>query len=280
MRILTGGCSFTAHTVRNHLAWPYHLQKIGYEVTNTAEMASGNGIILERLMYKLDDSYDYCIVMWSSPYRVEFLLNNEVGNYSNIIYKLRKTHALSNYVLTDVPHNIHPESNWLRVGGGYGSWKFDVPEVDNLLKNYFKWVHNLEYQFIQTLKSIVLLQNYCDSIGVKLINTCWNNVFDFITSIDDRSTGSNRYVNMNMIDNLKNGNLVQYPIIGWYPNAEHWYNKIDWSKWFFYETDYLKRGGLGEFALIESKDEYVEGGHPSTLAQMEWAYHLAENVIK
>lgn len=277
MKIVTGGCSFTAHTKRDKIAWPYHLENKGYNIVHTAEMASGNGIILERIMSALDESVDLCIVMWSSPYRVEFLLNQEIGNYDSIIYRMRKTHALSNFYLTGKPHHLDPKSNWFRVGGGYETRQFGVPEVDEMLTAYFKWVHNLEYQFIQTCKSIVLLQSYCKSKGIRLINTCWMNIFDFITQIDNRKSGSNTFANKTTLNNVKKGKFIQYPIVNWYPNSLHWYEKIDWSNWVFYETNYYKRGGLAEFSIIENNDN-VKESHPNITSQEKWASFLEKYI--
>lgn len=270
MKIVTGGCSFTAHTAKNKVAWPYHLADKGYDIVHTAEMASGNGIILDRIMSVLDESVDLCIVMWSSPYRVEFLLNQEVGNYDSIIYKLRKTRALSNFVLTGKPHHIDPKSNWFRVGGGYQIWDFGVPEVDEMLNSYYKWIMNLEYQFIQTCKSIVLLQNFCKNKGIKLINTTWTNIFDFITEVDNRKSGHNHFMNKTLLREVQMGKYIQYPIVNWYPNAVHWYEKIDWSDWVFYETNYYKRGGLCEFSIIENSDK-MNGSHPDITSQVMWS---------
>jgi len=276
MKILTGGCSFTAHKIKENLAWPYYLN---HDVTNTAEMASGNMIILDRIMSKLDSNYDYCIAMWSSPYRVEFLLNNELSNYDYIIDKMKDSHAISNYQLTGEPHKLNRDSNWLRVGGGYGYWRFDVGEVDDMLEVYFKYIHNLEYQFIQTLKNIILLQYYCKVNNIKLINTCWNNIFDIVKERDDRASGSNIFVSKESLQLLKNGVFKQSPIIDWYPNARQWYDKIDWSNWLFYENDYVKRGGLGEYAIIECNDDYDEGMHPSANSQKKWASFIENNLI-
>jgi len=276
MKVLTGGCSFTAHQVPKNLAWPNHLD---HDVTNTAEMASGNTIILDRIMSKLDSTFDYCIVMWSSPYRIELLFNKEHSDYSKIVDKMKDSHAISNYQLTGVPHKVHNESNWLRIGGGYGRWKFDVGEVDDILEVYYKYIHNLEYQFIQTLKSIVFLQNYCKINSIKLINTCWNNIFDIVKEVDVRATGSNDFVTPESMQRLKDGSFIQSPIIDWYPNARQWYDMIDWSNWLFYENEYVKRGGLGEYAIIECNDNYEKGMHPSSNSQNSWASFIEKRIV-
>jgi len=277
MKILTGGCSFTAQTDNLRVAWPNHLKD--FDVTNTAEMASGNGIILDRIISKLDGSYNCCVVMWSSPYRVEFLLNNETFNYEKIVEKMKDTHSISNYTQTNVPHKVGLGSNWLRIGGNYGIWKYNVEEVDEMLENYFKYIHNLEYQFIQTLKSIILLQNYCEVNKIQLINTCWNNIFDLVGELDDRHSSSNMFLTNDVIKKLKIGSSIQIPKTDLYSNALHWYNKIDWSKWLFYETGFYKRGGLGEFATLECGEENLKtGSHPKTSSQIKWAKFITEYI--
>jgi len=186
---------------------------------------------------------------------------------------------ISNYTQTNVPHKVGLGSNWLRIGGNYGIWKYNVEEVDEMLENYFKYIHNLEYQFIQTLKSIILLQNYCEVNKIQLINTCWNNIFDLVGELDDRHSSSNMFLTNDVIKKLKIGSSKQLPKTDLYPNALHWYSKIDWTKWLFYETSFYKRGGLGEFATLECGEEnLMTGSHPKTSSQIKWAKFITEYI--
>ena len=82
-----------------------------------------------------------------------------------------------------------------------------------------------------------------------------------------------------VIKELKIGTKKQIPKIDLYPNSLHWYNKIDWSKWLFYETSFYKRGGLGEFATLECGEENLgTGAHPKTSSQKKWAKFITEYI--
>jgi hypothetical protein len=276
VKILTGGCSFSAHLVEEKLAWPYHLEQQGFEIFNSAEMASGNQIISDRICWALEKQYyDYCIVMWSNPYRFELFLNRENLHYNNIHDTMKSKTSYTNFFLKGESKS-HIDSNWVRTGGGYGLWNFGNKSLDSLTENYLKNHFNYEYQFIQTCRSIIMVQLLCKSLNVKLINTCWQNIWDDLYDFNNNIIGSN-WINSSALESLKKGTIKYKSIIDRYPNAVHWYNLIDWSTWVFYETSTVKRGGLGEFAVIENND-VLDQSHPSRESQNKWANFILENI--
>lgn len=276
MKILTGGCSFSAHLMEEKLAWPYHLTNLGHDVFNSAEMASGNQIISDRICWALEkQSYDCCVVMWSNPYRFELFLNNENANYKNIHAEMNNKSSYSNFFLANNGQS-HQTSNWIRTGGGYGLWKFENKELNNLTENYLKYHFNYEYHFIQTCKSIVMVQLLCKFLNIKLINTCWQNIWDDLYDCNNSVVGSNWIDNITL-QQLKTGIINYTPVINKYPNAQHWYNLIDWDTWVFYETDTIKRGGLGEFAVVENND-ILDQSHPSRSSQEQWANYILKSI--
>jgi hypothetical protein len=276
MKILTGGCSFTAHSMEDKLAWPYHIEEQGYSVFNTAEMASGNQIIADRICWAIEKQrYDHCVLMWSNPYRFELFLNNEHRDYNETYLQMKGKSSYTNFFLNG-SSNSHKDSNWIRTGGGYGHWKFENRTLDNLTENYLKNHFNYEYQFIQTCKSVVMVQMICKNFGINLINTCWQNIWDDLYDLRGNMIGSN-WLNDTTIKNLKAG-LVEYkPVIDRYPNAKHWYNLIDWSTWIFYETDRITRGGLGEFAVLENND-MLDQSHPDRSSQQLWSEFILKKL--
>jgi len=277
MKILTGGCSFTAHNMPENLAWPYHLESLGYKIFNSAEMASGNQIIADRICWEIEKQhFDQCIVMWSNPYRFELFLNRENPDYEKIHQHMVNHASYTNYFINGPDASSHSNSNWIRTGGGYGIWNFGNSALDSLVKNYLTHHFNYEYQFIQTCKSIVMVQLMCKQFGIKLINTCWQNIWDNLYNLSDDIIGTN-WLNDNTIEKLKLGRVRYIPIIDRYPNAKHWYNLIDWSSWIFYESEHIKRGGLGEFAVLENGDK-LDRSHPSRSSQKLWAEFLLEKI--
>lgn len=277
MKILTGGCSFTAHLVEDKLAWPYHLEKFGHTVFNSAEMASGNQIISDRICWALSkEKYDCCIVMWSNPYRFEMFINRENLHYANIHRDMKDKSSYTNFFLNGNSQSSE-DSNWVRTGGGYGLWKFENRDLDSITENFLKYHFNYEYQFIQTCKNIVLVQSLCKSLGVKLINTCWQNIWDDLHDVDNKIIGSN-WIDESTVNNLKNGSIIYRPVIDKYPNAKHWYDLIDWNTWLFYENKHVKKGGLGEFSVVENND-ILDQSHPCEDSQKKWSVFLLENIL-
>ena len=119
--LIIGGCSFSAHQTRETLAWAEQLTEDFDNVINTAEMASGNQIICDRICYELSkpevtSENTMVAVMWSSPFRKEFLFSYDDPDYMEIQQNIKR--GFSNYILTDKQHEKHPTSNWLIVGGG------------------------------------------------------------------------------------------------------------------------------------------------------------------
>lgn len=276
MKILTGGCSFTAHFIEEKLAWPNHLDITKYEVFNTAEMASGNQIIADRICWALEKyRFDRCIVMWSNPYRFELFLNRENLYYHDIHQDMNNKSSYTNFFLTGESKSSG-DSNWIKIGGGFGEWKFENNELNRLMKNYLKFHFNYEYQFIQTCKSIVMVQSLCKSLNLKLINTCWQNIWDDLYDCNNKIIGSN-WINEKTITKLKNKEIIYRPIIEKYPNARHWYNLIDWDIWLFYETETVKRGGLGEFAVLEN-DDILDQSHPNRFSQEKWTQFILDKI--
>ena len=78
---LIGGCSYTAQDDPKRYSWDRQFaesMRVGGTVINTAQMASGNQIIFDRLIVsyhakKFWTAIQLLLVMWSSLLRKEFL---------------------------------------------------------------------------------------------------------------------------------------------------------------------------------------------------------------
>ena len=164
--LITGGCSFTAHRTRETLAWDEQLEEKFDNVINTAEMASGNQIICDRICYELSkpnvtSENTMVAVMWSSPFRKEILFTSDDPNWQEIYQALKDSQGFINYILTDKTGGKHPTSNWLIIGGGYGIWNYEVTPLDARLKNYFTDIYNAEEAYVSTLRAMITVQSLC-----------------------------------------------------------------------------------------------------------------------
>ena len=193
--LITGGCSFTAHKTRETLAWAEQLSEKYDNVINTAEMASGNQIICDRICYELSkpevtSDNTAVAIMWSSPFRKEFLFTYDDPDYTDIWQRFKDKIGFSNYILTDKQHEKHSTSNWLIVGGGYGIWNYEVTPLDARLKNYFSDIFNPEEAYVSTLRAMITVQSLCQAKKIPLLNMCWQNLFHDLGSRDFESEKS------------------------------------------------------------------------------------------
>ena len=297
--LITGGCSFTAHKTRETLAWAEQLSEKYDNVINTAEMASGNQIICDRICYELSkpevtSENTMVAVMWSSPFRKEFLFTYDDPDYTDIWQRFKDKIGFSNYILTDKQHEKHSTSNWLIVGGGYGIWNYEVTPLDARLKNYFSDIFNPEEAYVSTLRAMITVQSLCQAKKIPLLNMCWQNLFHDLGSRDFESeqsfwkkdivstTGwlytrlrtafSNRLRDKGLLNEQEMKSDMQNKRIDrLYPNTKHWFELIDWGTWHFYENELIQKGGLQEFAHFECKVKSEDlKNHPSTETQSEW----------
>ncbi len=297
--LITGGCSFTAHKTRETLAWAEQLSEKYDNVINTAEMASGNQIICDRICYELSkpevtSDNTAVAIMWSSPFRKEFLFTYDDPDYTDIWQRFKDKIGFSNYILTNKQHEKHSTSNWLIVGGGYGIWNYEVTPLDARLKNYFTDIYNPEEAYVSTLRAMITVQSLCQAKKIPLLNMCWQNLFHDLGSRDFESeesfwkkdivstTGwlytrlrtafSNRLRDKGLLNEQEmKSDMHNKRIDRLYPNTKHWFELIDWGTWHFYENELIQKGGLQEFAHFECKVKSEDlKNHPSTETQTEW----------
>ena len=296
--LITGGCSFTAHKSSDTLAWAEQLSQKYDNVINTAEMASGNQIICDRICYELSkpevtSENTAVAVMWSSPFRKEFLFTYDDPDYTDMWQKFKDRIGFSNYILTNKQHEKHSTSNWLIVGGGYGIWNYEVTPLDARLKNYFTDIWNPEEAYVSTLRAMITVQSLCQAKKIPLLNMCWQNLFHDLGSRDFESeesfwkkdivstTGwlytrlrtafSNRLRNSGLDEQELKSDMHNKRIDRLYPNTKHWFELIDWGTWHFYENDLVEKGGLQEYSHFEcnTKSEDLKN-HPSRAVQKKW----------
>ena len=297
--LITGGCSFTAHKSSDTLAWAEQLSQKFDNVINTAEMASGNQIICDRICYELSkpevtSENTAVAVMWSSPFRKEFLFTYDDPDYTDMWQKFKDRIGFSNYILTNKQHEKHSTSNWLIVGGGYGIWNYEVTPLDARLKNYFSDIFNPEEAYVSTLRAMITVQSLCQAKKIPLLNMCWQNLFHDLGSRDFESeesfwkkdivstTGwlytrlrtafSNRLRDKGFLNEQEmKSDMHNKRIDRLYPNTKHWFELIDWGTWHFYENELIQKGGLQEFAHFECKVKSEDlKNHPSTKTQIKW----------
>jgi len=268
--LITGGCSFTAHKAKEHLAWPWHFRgvysKKGIWVENVAEMASGNSLIYRNLIagierLKKTNKTITVAVMWSNPNRFELLIDREMPEFKSMFDDFKNSTTFTNQILGKGVIYTHVVENWLKSGGGFGQWQHKNNHANQLHKNYLKYIHSEKLQFLQTLENIVHLQQYCELNQIPLINLTWENIFLGVSDI----TGSN----------VKQDKSNLLPYIDSIPTAKYLWDMIKWENWWFYG----EYGGLKEYC-IDNGYPYVNGNHPCTDCQLNFAMDIVYPLYK
>ena len=184
-KFLTGGCSFTAHVTPEHRSWAWQLSD-EYDVINSAQMGSGNQIICDRICYELSKkevrkSISAVLVMWSSPFRKEFLFSHDDPDWRHMYNELKGKLAFTNYMRNDRDgfdtQDTHGMSNWLIIGGGFGVWNFGVDNLDRRIKSYYENNFTKAQSYVDMCRAMVTVQSLCQSMKIPLINMGWQNLF-------------------------------------------------------------------------------------------------------
>tara|TARA_E500000318_G_scaffold92789_1_gene91640 strand:+ start:1479 stop:2411 length:933 start_codon:yes stop_codon:yes gene_type:complete len=280
--LVTGGCSFSdswnspeskylyRRTWVNYIKEKYNFKKY----VHMGNPASGNEIIAERVIYALQTLLDsgksandlYLGVMWSGIERKElFVSAQETDKYSELDDSIKRegenTLIMSNR--SNVSSNakgIRPsvESNsngYLKSGG--------LPYIDEWWKtkpqrDYFNlWYDNfysVEKQFIDTLKSILLVQTFCERHNIKYFMSVWQNIFNARNPLGDLPPKSYG-------DDCVKSRLKPKFVDIFSKSSRFLWNSIDFNKFIFYENDKVIYGGLTEYANVNKLEFWEDNAH-------------------
>ena len=241
--VVCAGDSFTFHCTDEYMAWPYHLDKASFNVHVCAEMGSSNTMIAQNALYqlsKLKDKSDVVLITgWSEHSRFELYYDNTHPMFSDV-KRVEKTH--DHKVTNFLCNNNTEQSAWLKSTGGYGFWKFNNRNVDRVISEYFSTCHSDVKQYIESMKSIILLQDYCKVNNIPYLNfKAWDH--DILS--------------------------------GKYKEAKYLEDMVDKSQWWFYNESQ----GLREWARNKG-DDIPEGMHPHNKYQRMFCEQVITEFIK
>ena len=241
--VVCAGDSFTWHSSAENRAWPWHLDSDKYTVHLCAEMGSSNTMIARNALYQLSKFSNYkdvvLIVGWSSPDRFEFRYDKSHHLFSEI-KKVEKTHhhKVTNFLCD----NDTSQSAWLKSTGSYGIWDFDNSDIDQIMSDFFSNYHSDTNQYIDTMQSILMLQQFCQVHRIPMLNfKAWDNSV-----------------------------LTQEC-----PEADHIVNMIDMSNWWTHNNTQ----GLREWAVAKG-DVIPNGMHPGASYQRMFCEEIITKFLK
>ena len=280
--LITGGCSFSdswnlpeskylyRRTWVNYIKEKYNFKKY----VHMGNPASGNELIAERIVYALQTLLDkgylsddlYVGVMWSGIERKElFVSTQETDKYSELDDSVRRegenTLMMSHYsnVFSNTkgmrPGIVNVPNGYLKSGG--------LPYKDDWWKtkaqrDYFNlWYDNfysVEKQFIDTLKSILLVQTFCERHNIKYFMSVWQNIFSARNSQGDLPPKSYG-------DECVESRLQPKFVDIFNKSSRFLWRAIDFNKFIFYENDKVIYGGLTEYANVNKLEFWEDNAH-------------------
>jgi hypothetical protein len=222
--IIAAGCSFTEYPQDERFKnWPGHLsQYLDCEHTSyfLGTSSADNSYIANRTLYtvtKLDKNlYNDILVgvMWSGVNRKSFYLTEAPDNYSK----------------TDIVNPTgYIDKNYYFVGP---SWN------DELAKTYYKYYYDKIGSLIESLKNVLLLQNF-----LKV-----NNIKYFFTEYSYDCISMNKFLT--------------------HPEVEFFYRSID-------KTNFLPVKNMSEWIDNNTNFQYyIDDTHPTPIMSKEFTYKV------
>ena len=287
--LITGGCSFSdswnlpeskylyRRTWVNYIKEKYNFKKY----VHMGNPASGNELIAERIVYALQTLLDkgylsddlYVGVMWSGIERKElFVSTQETDKYSELDDSVRRegenTLMMSHYsnVFSNTkgmrPGIVNVPNGYLKSGG--------LPYKDDWWKtkaqrDYFNlWYDNfysVEKQFIDTLKSILLVQTFCERHNIKYFMSVWQNIFNARNPLDKHNMFYGDLPPKSYGDECVESRLQPKFVDIFNKSSRFLWSAIDFNKFIFYENDKVIYGGLTEYANVNKLEFWEDNAH-------------------
>jgi len=269
------GCSFSSENLYRQ-TWPLYIQE-KYDFKRYVHMgnpASGNELIAERVIYALQTLLDkghspndlYLGVVWSGIERKELFVSvQETDKYSELDDSVKREGE--NTLIMSNRSNVFSNTKGVRPGiennpNGYlKSGGLPYQEVwwrNKSQRDYFNlWYDNfysVEKQFIDTLKSILLVQTFCERHNIKYFMSVWQNIFNARNPQGDLPPKSYG-------DDCVESRLQPKFVDIYNKNSQFLWNTIDFDKFIFYEDDKVIYGGLTEYANVNKLEFWEDNAH-------------------
>ena len=287
--LITGGCSFSdswnlpdskylyRRTWVNYIKEKYNFKKY----VHMGNPASGNELIAERIVYALQTLLDkgylpddlYVGVMWSGIERKElFVSTQETDKYSELDDSVRRegenTLMMSHYsnVFSNTkgmrPGIVNVPNGYLKSGGlpYKDDWWKTKPQRDyfNLWYDNF---YSVEKQFIDTLKSILLVQTFCERHNIKYFMSVWQNIFNARNPLDKHNMFYGDLPPKSYGDECVESRLQPKFVDIFNKSSRFLWNAIDFNKFIFYENDKVIYGGITEYANVNKLEFWEDNAH-------------------
>ena len=291
--LVISGCSFTNCAK----SWPYWIPNDKYHMHLHASVGAGNTLISRGAMYRVNkllsegvDKKDInVLIMWSGIDRKDIawskLYNEEsfqslIKPHTNPIEAKKHNWFLDSYYDDwdeDVEGNIIDEFDYI-IHTKLGFHLEFLKSMGNLsivdiMKTQVKYFHDESESFLNTLESIVNVQNYLKVNDVKYTMSCWQNIFNDYTfkvpnGYNEQGNVLSPYeiFTLGWMEDKRWSDKLRWPdniktklskdsqlLKDKYPRTSYMWDLIDWDNWWFYEDDQVEKGGLAEWVVLGEK---------------------------
>ena len=326
--VVTNGCSFTragrlnidvtdsnfieednmsrhgGQSVFNY--YPHWIQLLNdkLKVINLGNVTNDNQVIARNIIYKIEklkkegiDTADISVVVqWSSFYRNSYFISpSKIKDNPKLKLPQHRKRWDDEYAhVNDFAEEKTEigENGYFFLSGGYG-----MDHVVNPMKEFaylnLGYLHSYEERMLCFLETIVLLQMYLKSNGIKykMFNIA-NNFSD--TYVLNNTNGGG--FPMFKPDDSKNNEMYEIIKNKYIPNTwndtmeykdnpylNYYWNLIDWDSFWFYEEDGVhKYGGVIEWAIKTFDINYSDGINDTILFMEQYidgVKHTEESLI-
>ena len=256
--ILTSGCSYSVMFAHLNA----HFKNV--QLINLGEGGRSNKWIAQSLIYALEQLKDhpreniFVIGMFSSVDRQDLF----VDKHSNRFHKKLDFLDFADPVFFTEGFSYRQYKWYNHIIEGDSRYDPDrmtgLLSMTNLDKNseseyvfeefagkYYTYFHNNFAAFDYTLQNIIALQNYCKLSNTNYLMLSWQDIFHD-TSFDKFFIVGQTY-DGNQFNHCDYSTLMKR--IDCYPELRYLYNQIDFSNWWFNDTERCSTGGLADWCI-------------------------------
>mgnify|MGYP003112059156 CR=1 FL=1 len=318
--LIISGCSFTNCAK----SWPYWIPNDKYHMHLHASVGAGNKLISRGAMYRVSKLLNegvnrndiIVLVMWSGIDRKDIawsrLHDNETFNslispHKNEAEALKHNWFIDSYqdkLIQNKEGNIVDEGIDYLIHSKLGFHlnfleNMGNPTIVDIMKTHIKYFHDKSESFLNTLESIVTLQNYLKSEGIKYTMSCWQNIFnDYNFEVpNEYYEGGNilspyEIFTMGWMEDKKWSDKLKWPkeiktklskdsqlLKDKYPRTSYMWDMIDWDDWWFYQDEQVEMGGLAEWVVLGERHLWGcenDPAHPTEYSHSQFT----EKVVK
>ena len=267
--LVTSGCSFSDNMGKK---WPHQLaDNLNLKLYNIGEQSCGNGWISRSAIFKADallkagvpSEEILMVVMWSGIDRKGFFISrNETTGYVDLAVKNREPRSFTSPDPFLTSYHVGKDRGWIE--GSNNIHVVPSIHVDPVVeyRNRAFQSFPLESLAIESYEHFLRLQWYCNSHNITLVNLTYGDIM--------------RYPNSSFINPRKKDKLTKDT----FPDVEHLYNMVDFSKWIFFE----ETSGMYEYVACNDLGLIADRVHPDPTAHKKYVEdfvipHLKERKI-